>query len=90
MSTMTVEAGSEFPLVEDLRPPARKFLAVIERGETGWGAYVPDLPGVVAAAETEDEVRTLIEEAVEFHLEGLREQSNVVVEAVSSAWWVSG
>jgi predicted RNase H-like HicB family nuclease len=47
---------------------------VIEKGPTSWGAHVPDLPGCVAVAETRTEVVTLIREAIEFHIEGLREQ----------------
>lgn len=49
-----------------------QYLVVIEEGESSFGAYVPDLPGCVAAGQSEDEVRQLIEEAVEFHIEGLR------------------
>ncbi|WP_247216779.1 type II toxin-antitoxin system HicB family antitoxin [Synechococcus sp. C9] len=46
---------------------------VIEQGETSWGAYVPELPGCVAVAESEDEVRVLILEAIQEHLELLNE-----------------
>jgi predicted RNase H-like HicB family nuclease len=46
---------------------------LIEPSTAGFGAYAPDLPGCAAVGETEDEVRELIREAVEFHLEGLRE-----------------
>jgi len=49
-----------------------RYAVIIERGETSYGAYVPDLPGCVAVAETEDEVRRLIREAIEFHIEGLK------------------
>lgn len=49
------------------------YAIVIEKSPTGYGAYVPDLPGCVAVAETEAEVRDLIREAIEFHLEGLRD-----------------
>ena len=49
-----------------------KYAIVVEKGDTSYGAYVPDLPGCVAAAETRDEVLKLIKEAIEFHLEGLR------------------
>lgn len=49
------------------------YAVVIERSRTGFGAYVPDLPGCVAAAESEAEVRELIREAIELHLESLRE-----------------
>lgn len=50
-----------------------RYAIVIERSETGFGAFVPDLPGCVAAGETLEETEQLIQEAVEFHLEGLRE-----------------
>jgi len=49
-----------------------RYAVIIERGETSYGAYVPDLPGCVAVAETEDEVRQLIREAIQFHIEGLQ------------------
>ncbi len=48
-------------------------MVVIEKGESSYGAYVPDLPGCVAVGETEDEVKQLIQEAIEFHLEDLAE-----------------
>jgi predicted RNase H-like HicB family nuclease len=51
-----------------------QYLVVIEEGETGFGAYVPDLPGCIAAGETKEEVLQLIQEAIDFHIEGLREQ----------------
>jgi predicted RNase H-like HicB family nuclease len=49
-----------------------KYLVVIERGESGWGAHVPDLPGCVAAAESRDEVASLIREAIEMHLDDMQ------------------
>jgi predicted RNase H-like HicB family nuclease len=53
-------------------------MVIIERGETSWGAYVPDLPGCVAVAETRDEALRLIREAIELYIEGLREQGQPV------------
>ncbi len=50
-----------------------EYAVIIERSATGFGAFVPDLPGCVAVGETEEEVRQLIREAIEFHLDGLRE-----------------
>jgi predicted RNase H-like HicB family nuclease len=50
-----------------------RYLVVVEKGPTSYGAYVPDLPGCVAAAETKEEVLRLIREAIEFHIEGLKE-----------------
>jgi len=57
---------------------------VIERSSNGFGAWVPDLPGCVAVAETEAEVRTLIEEAIAFHLEAL-DPDHYEIPAPSSA-----
>ena len=50
-----------------------KYAIVIETGEASYGAYVPDLPGCVAVGETRDEVYCLIREAIEMHLEGMKE-----------------
>jgi predicted RNase H-like HicB family nuclease len=55
-----------------------KYLVVVERGDNGYGAYVPDLPGCIAAAETRSEVVRLIQEAIEFHIEGLRASGDPV------------
>jgi len=49
-----------------------RYTVIIEKGETSYGAYVPDLPGCIAAGETQEEVLHLIKEAIEFHLEDLR------------------
>ena len=51
-----------------------RYLVVVEKGPTSYGAYVPDLPGCVAAGETEAEVLALIREAIELHLEGLKDE----------------
>ncbi len=51
-----------------------RYAVVIEKGESSYGAYVPDLPGCVAAGDTKDEVMRLIQEAIEFHIEGLKEE----------------
>jgi predicted RNase H-like HicB family nuclease len=60
-----------------------KYAIVIEKGDTSYGAYVPDLPGCVAVGDTEDEVRELIHEAIEFHLEGMREDNLPIPEPSS-------
>ncbi len=57
---------------------AVKYVAIIEKSDTGFGAYVPDLPGCIAVAKTEAEVKELIEEAVAFHIEGLRKAGEQV------------
>lgn len=55
-----------------------KYMVVIEKGESGYGAHVPDLPGCIAAADTQAEVLGLIKDAIEFHIEGLRESGEPV------------
>jgi len=65
-----------------------QYAIVIERSSNGFGAYVPDLPGCVAAAETEAEVRELIREAIEFHLEGMREDDEPIPEPTSRVDYV--
>lgn len=55
-----------------------KYMVVIEKSESGYGAHVPDLPGCIAAAETREEVMELIKDAIEFHIEGLIEAGESV------------
>ena len=55
-----------------------KYLVVVEKSETGFGAYVPDLPGCVAVAEIREDVVVLIQEAIEFHIEGLKETGDPI------------
>jgi predicted RNase H-like HicB family nuclease len=55
-----------------------RYLAVVEEGATSFGAYVPDLPGCVAAGESRVEVLELIREVIEFHIEGLRSDGQAV------------
>jgi len=55
-----------------------RYLVVVEKSENGFGAYVPDLPGCVAASESRDEVVELIQEAIEFHLEGLTQSGEPI------------
>lgn len=57
-----------------------QYTVIVEKGDTSWGAYVPDLPGCVAAGDTRAEVLRLIQEAVEFHIERLRQQGESVPE----------
>ncbi len=60
-----------------------QYLVVVEKSENGYGAYVPDLPGCVAAAETRDEVVNLIQKAIEFHIDGLRKSGEAIPEPKS-------
>ena len=50
-----------------------KYVVVYEQPPTGWSAYVPDLPGCIAAGGAREETERLIREAIAFHMEGLRQ-----------------
>ena len=50
------------------------YTIIIEKGDGNCSVCCPDLPGVAAAAETEEETAELMRDAIEFHLEGLKEE----------------
>lgn len=62
-----------------------RYLVVVEQGPKSFGAYVPDLPGCVAAAESREEVLALIREAIAFHIEGLRQDGQPIPPPSSSS-----
>lgn len=55
-----------------------RYMVVIEQGPSRYGAYVPDLPGCIAVSESKEEVLHLIQEAIEFHLEGIKDEGVAV------------
>ena len=55
-----------------------EYVVIFEKGENSYGASVPDLSGCIAVGETMEEVRELIAEAIEFHIEGLQEAGETV------------
>jgi predicted RNase H-like HicB family nuclease len=65
-----------------------KYLVVVEKSKNGFGAYVPDLPGCVAVAETREDIVVLIQEAIEFHIEGLKESGDPVPQPTSQSEFV--
>jgi len=65
-----------------------RYAVIVEQGESSFGAYVPDLPGCVAVAETRDEVLRLIEGAIEFHLDGLRHDDQPIPQPSSSIEYI--
>ncbi len=58
----------------------KKYVVVYEQTPNNWSAYVPDLPGCVAAGDTREEVERLIREAIVLHLEALRADHELVPE----------
>lgn len=65
-----------------------RYAIIIEKSDTGYGAYVPDLPGCVALGKTIAETEILIKEAIEFHLEGIRADGLGIPEGTSVAEYV--
>ena len=61
------------PSPERIEHDLQGYRVVYERTATGWCAYTPDLPTIVGAAPTYEEVEQQMAEAIPFHLEGLRE-----------------
>jgi predicted RNase H-like HicB family nuclease len=55
-----------------------KYMVVIEKGAASYGAHVPDLPGCIAVGQSREEVLGLIREAIELHIEGLKEAGEAV------------
>ena len=53
-----------------------KYLIIVEETSTGYSSYSPDLDGCVATGSTKEEVERVMKEAMEFHLEGLVDQSS--------------
>ena len=65
-----------------------RYAVVIEKGERNYSAYVPDLPGCVSVGDTVEEVTAEIREAIEFHLEGMREDGLQIPQPSSRAEYV--
>ena len=61
-----------------------EYVVIYEQGPTSWGAWVPDLSGCVAAGDTRAEVEQLIREAIDAHIESLREHGEPVPEPSST------
>lgn len=61
------------------------YTVIIEKAEDNYGAYVPDLPGCVSTGKTIEETKRNIQEAIELHLEGMREDGDPIPEPNSTA-----
>jgi predicted RNase H-like HicB family nuclease len=62
-----------------------RYLVVVEKGLSSYGAHVPDLPGCIAVGETKEEVLSLIREAIEFHIEGLKQEGQPIPAPTSTS-----
>jgi predicted RNase H-like HicB family nuclease len=66
-----------------------EYTVIYERGKRNWSAYVPDLPGCIATGKTRKQVERMIREAIEFHIEGLKERREDVPKPTIEAGSVS-
>lgn len=62
-----------------------KYTVIYEKSATGYGAYIPDLPGCVATGKTKAQVKKLIREAIELHIENLKQHGDPVLEPTTVA-----
>ena len=62
-----------------------RYLVIVEKGPTSFGAYVPDLPGCIAVGESREDTLASMQEAIELHLEGLKEVGQSAPEPASSS-----
>ena len=65
-----------------------KYLIIIEKSETGYSAYSPDLSGCVSTGATPEETESNMREAIEFHIEGLKEEGYEIPEPSSRSSYV--
>ena len=65
-----------------------RYAVVIEKAENNYSAYVPDLPGCVSTGATADEAEAEIREAIEFHIEGMREDGLPIPEPTSKVEYI--
>jgi len=66
----------------------KRYAVVIEKADGNYSAYVPDLPGCVAAAPTVEAIEAEIRDAIRFHIEGLEADGLVVPEPTSIAEYI--
>jgi predicted RNase H-like HicB family nuclease len=62
-----------------------EFLVVVEKGESSYGAYVPDLPGCVAVGDSRRRVLKLIREGIELHIQAMRKADESIPEPTSKS-----
>jgi predicted RNase H-like HicB family nuclease len=65
-----------------------RYAVVIEKAENNYSVYVPDLPGCVATGATAEEAEAEIREAIEFHIEGMREDGLPIPEPASKVEYI--
>ena len=66
----------------------KKYLIIVEKTESGFSAFSPDVPGCGSTGQTKDEVERNIQEAIEFHLEGLRQEGYDIPEPTTYSSYI--
>lgn len=66
-----------------------RFAVIIEKAKNNYCAFVPDLPGCVATGRTIEDTQRMIKEAIEFHIEGMQEDGDLVPEPTSQCCYVN-
>jgi len=80
--------GLDLSRLKEIEGITMKYAVVVEQGPTSFGAWVPDLPGCVAAGETREEVVELIQEAIVFHIEGMKADGQEIPPPASTVEFV--
>ena len=65
-----------------------KYAVIIEKAENNYSAYAPDIPGCIAVGDTLEETKQMIQEAIEFHLEGMREEGLPIPEPTTHTGYI--
>lgn len=63
----------------------REYTVIFEQGPDNWSAYAPDLPGCIATGKSRQAVEQQIREAIEFHIEGMRQHGELIPEPTIEA-----
>ncbi len=63
----------------------KRYLVNFEKTDTGYSAYIPDLPGCVAAGKSKEECELNIYEAIKFHIEGMKEEGLPIPESITES-----
>lgn len=66
----------------------KKYLIIVEKTATGYSSFSPDVPGCGSTGTTKDEVERNIQEAIEFHLEGLRQEGYQIPEPTTYSSYI--
>jgi predicted RNase H-like HicB family nuclease len=67
----------------------KEYTVIYESGKRNWSAYVPDLPGCIATGKTRKHVESMMREAIEFHIDGMKARGEPIPDPTIEAGTVS-